>query len=106
MDPEERKRGYSGGMTGPVLTGVRTSEVQRSLPLSGLSVLRHGAGSAVGMRGSAAGSGGHWPPLVPWRRPDFNTEDTENARSFTKEGNTALRAKRLKSPDRANGAPG
>jgi hypothetical protein len=70
-------------MAGSVLTGVRRSEGRRALPLSGLPILRHGAGTVVGARGSAAGSGAYRSPSVPWRRSAFNTEETENARSST-----------------------
>jgi hypothetical protein len=106
MDPEERKRSYSGVMKGAVLAGARTSEGRRTIPLSGLPVCRDGAGKAVGVRAGAAGSGAHRFPPVPWRRWAFNTEETEDPRSSTEKGSIALRAKRLELPDAANGAPG
>src|SRR4051812_22804086 len=42
-------------------------------------------------------------PTVRLRLPIFNTENTKNPRSFTEKSSIALRAKRLKSPDGANG---
>jgi len=48
-------------------------------------------------------SGASCRPAVRLRLLILNTENTKNPRSFTEKGDIALRAKRLKSPDGANG---